>query len=604
MLSLDPKDLYKEIKSAVDKRNLALSTYDEQIKSYHGAAYEGEKSGVKESSYNHASIWLSSMLPSLVFRNPRVRVKTRKAVGMEQSQIEEAGVATQAFLNTWVKQQGFADKLRKCAVEFSFKFCFGMVTRRKHPGDPSIDTETERYLPEFQRLPIERIVLDPYCDDIKDSRYRGHVWYADKDDLLKQARAEIEEFGEEDAGWNLKGIESLESGTGMDDGAFHDRADVASDRDEVYLIDLWIPESDPDSDLGPEEGYHGQIMTLGYNGNESEAFFIRKPRPCYCPPCGPYAMRGYLDIPKHVYPSGPLTVSWGQEKMVQNMVDHANKSSAQYRKCWLVPAGGHDEDALITAMGANDVVIPVAGLSANTKPIQIEIGGVTDQQLRNIQFSLDQLERLTGLDAAAGGDVQGDSTATENAIADQARQTIRSHIVESFQLFAADILRKAAWYGFADEEVRMEIDEEVPGYEGVESATFVGGPGDLPLSAFESLAIDIEPMSMARENEAMSQRRSLQAVELSTQLATIARQFPEIDIELLQSQIADSMNMPGLDGVLDVQMSRQLMGVPADPGSIGGGGKSSAIHDGFGPERRETPGRLMAGILGQVSGVA
>jgi len=595
----EPQKLYDEINNAIDRRDEKLTNLSEMIASMHTKAYDG-KAAVEESTVNHAGIWLSVMLPRLVHRNPKTLVKTRKAMDGAQGEIEQHAEALQAFLNVWVKSENLASKLKTAAVEYSFVWCFGMVTRKKHPGDPTMDTAAERYLPEYVPISPWRCIVDPYCQRIEDARFVGHMWHCDKDDLLEQAKA-----ADEDEGWNVGLIERMSPENKSLVKTQHDERDgKVLDRNEVQLVDIWIPEKVHDEDVGPEDGFHGTLMTLGWDANEESAAHIREPRPYYGPPSGPYAMGGYMSVPKQVWPLGPLTLTRGHENLMREMVGHANRSCSEYRKVVLVPGGTDLEAAAKQAAVGRNQIITVPGMPSDAKPVVVEIGGVTDQQLRNIAYTRSELERMSGLDAAAQGEVTGDGTATEHALADQAMQTISGHIIDNFHEFVRQVLQKVAWYGFADDEIKMPLDADGADVSGFEMPVFVGGPGDMDMRAFRSFTVDIEPTSMERVNDAMNQQRMMQAISLIGQLLPMVRQFPEVDWDRLFTVIGDTMNMPDFGSLVDLDMASQLMGVPAQGGGSTPGLGIDAGFGNTGGQERQTVGKMMGSILSQAQGVA
>lgn len=604
MFTTDPTKLYAEIDKAITMRDEPLESLDKMIEYFHGQTYGGKKASLEQSTVNHSAIWLSIMLPRLIYRNPKVLVGTRKSIDGNQSAIEANAQALEAFLNVWVKSQKLAKKLKNSAMEYSFAWCFGMVTRRKHPGDPTQDTEAERYLPEFVRVPIWRMIVDPHCEQFEDARFVGHTWYGDKDDLIKTAKA-----ADEDDGWVVPAVEALEPAGGSKvQSRFETRDASSNDREEVHLIDIWIPEKLYDEDVGPEDGFHGTIMTLGWDSNKESTSHIRKPRPYYGPPTGPYAMGGYMSVPTKVFPLGPLMITKEHEDLLREMIAHANRSCSEYRKVILVPGGTNIEAAAKKAAIGKNQIIVVPGMAADAKPIVVEVGGVTDQQLRNIAYSRNELENTSGLDASGSGNVTGDSTATENAIADQARQTISGHVVDNFHQFVNDILEKSAWYGFHDEDIEIPITDDVDGLEEFESPVFVGGTGELDTSAFAGMSIDIEAMSMERTNDALNQRRVMQVMQLVSQIAPMVRQFPEVKWKMILGRVGDALNMPDLEDAIDFDMAMQLMGVPAQPDGgeqEQGLGVDAGLNDrNFDEqEKRETLGKI-TGALANVQGVA
>lgn len=596
----DKARLYQEIENAISIRDSALVNIKDQIARLAGSS-RGKVIDGGEAAMNYSALWLSVMMSRLIYNNPKVLVTAGEAIDGQQTPIQEAAHATEIFVNAWNDAEGLNKKLRRCAVDYAMAWCAGMVTRKKHPGDHSIDTETERYMPEFVRIPPWRMIIDPYCEDVEEARYLGHTWYCDKDDLVELAKA-----ADEDEGWDVGAVEAMQTEVNAFSSNMDPRDGQQNNRDEVVLLDLWFPEKLHDEDLGPEEGFHGTIMTLGWDSNQQTVYDFRKPRPCFCPASGPYAIGGYMPIPMSPFPMGPLAMTFGHESLVRDMVQTANTGCLEYKRAWLIPAGTDASDAAKKVLGSGDVVIPVPGMAADAKPIEIEIGGVTDMQLRNIMYSRGELERLGGLDGPGTGKANSHTTATSDAIAAESRKTISDHIVDNFHDFVREIEEKVAWYGFSDEDVKIALGDDVDGIDG-QDLNFEGGPGDLDMSAFLMFTIDIEPHSMERMNDAMHQHRVMQAFGLIVQIAQFVRQMPEVDWKAVISMIGDALNMPNLDQMIDIDMAMQLAGVPVQAGQGQGQAGGLGIDAGFNrasAPQRPTQGQDFGAILGQVAGVA
>ena len=582
MLSLDRDDLYKEIKYAMEERDAVIAGLNKMIARMHGPGYRA-KAGTEETSVNLALSWLSIFLPRLIHNNPKTMVSAREAIDGDQDSVVMAARSLQAFLNSWVKTAKLNKKMRLCARDYGFMFCCGMVTREKHPGDPSQDMAVDRYVPEFQRIPVWRMIVDPECESLDEARYIGHVWYADHDDLKKFAEDDPDE-------WNEEAINAMKPGRvdPMSVGTEAEGEDsIEVDRNQVVCIDLWIPEMLSDDELGPEDGFHGTILTLGFDKDQNTTQFIREPAAYYGPPTGPYAMGGWMSVMKSPFPLGPIAAARGHEDLLRKMVNKANKACADYKRIVLVPTGTKTADAARKVVKSDEYIIEVPGLAQNVKPEVIEVGGITDQQIKNMAHLERQLELVTGMNATIQGNADGEGSATEEAIAESGMQVRQTGIVDPFHEYVGDILDKVAWYGFHDEDVEQDITEAIEGMPPMNRPVFRGGAGDLDPRIFDTWSIDIEPMSMPRSSDQMHQRRVLQMLQLVGQLVPLIRAYPEVDWESVLDKLGDALNMPDLGTIIDFQQSNQLFAMGLTQAPTSGSGTSAGLNPG---SRREVQG--------------
>jgi len=608
MFSQKPDKLMEEIDAAIKERDEVLGSMDDRIRQFHGEAFRDNKDEIPDTVVNHQFAYVTGVLPRLVYHNPKVSISPRRDGGASPmspgSLVEAAGrpmsldqlaMVMKAYIDTWSKRVDLASELLRIGLDYCLWFGVAHFTRKRHPG-MSNELGTDTYMPQVERIPPQRVIVDPTVEDWRKARFIGHVWVSDKEDLERIAK---EANDADDDSWDIEAIRGLvEDADKQDLGDKHAQHGV--NRNEVVCYDLWVPEWRPDPDLGAFEGFHGGLVSVARTGGDSKGLtIIRKVRPYFGPPEGPYEIFGCYSVPKNVYPMSPTTATRGQETLLSMVSDEAVKSTKEYRKIVLVPAGldSEDEETGTKIATLKDVVIPVQGMSPDSKPFEFEMGGVTDAQLKNIAWMERNLQRVSAMDEVQQGEVSGEGTATEHAIANQEHQTRLSYVIDRYREGVRRILRRVGYMLLIDDTLAMPIPDAAPYSESMQIPWVVGGgdTGEISPEMFNLLSIDIEPMSMERVTEAVHQRRVMQTLELITQIAPIARQHPEWDWQKILQMLGEALNLPDLGSLVDFEMMMQLVGVAtngAQPNPVGGG---SVFGEGGG---RETAGQLMGQALG------
>lgn len=556
MLDLDPMKLLQEIEAAEQERDRHLSMYEAQLAQYHGPAWrEGTIVDNKLYPANHAFEYVSLINPRLVFDNPRTKVNSRRPEA--SGKIAEAH---QHGMNRWVKDSDLADQLLLHALDFSFNFTAALIRRKPIKG--MRDAEEQKLWPVIERIPQRRFIIDPTALHWEQARYVGHMWVMDKQDLIAEAARAKEQEG--DDSWKVDGIMSLSPDAGMDRLREPNQSRTVP-REEVLGYDLWIPERLVDEDLTPEDGFHGTLVTLAISNSENpgkrKAFLVREPRAFFGPKWGPYVMGGAYKVPDSPYTLGPVTATHAQAEELNLQVRGMYKSSREYKRLIIYDDTDPEMEGKLKAPDA--FLIGVPGFrDGNIPAMTLELGGITDQQLRMVEVFMEQLERVSGLSSAARGEVEGRGTATEQAIADKSSDTKVAFLKREFRKFTQRCLFTVMWYNHHDGDIEFALGEEAAEELGMPDPIFVGGPdaeGYLP--PFEDLELEIEIMSMDRTTEPLYQRRMLEMFQLISQMAPLVRQFPEYDWKIILDNLGDAFNWPELKDIVDLDMAAQMLGL-------------------------------------------
>jgi hypothetical protein len=560
-MSLDTKSsaLWEEVRAAEKFRDEHLKSIRQRVARYHGPGYKGvEIDGVNNTDpENHAFEWISSVVPRMAYDNPKFNFVSKRP--------GNAGIVVDALrrgCNRWARDVNFKRDCEVLAVDYAFAWFAAIVTLEARPG--MHQDEDPVMWPQVYRLGFKEFFLDPRAKQPEDSRYMGHTFIRDHQDLIDEAR------DNKDLGWDLEAIEKLKPGEGVEE--FHQGGDeyvgekAAPDRKEVLLKEVWVGSHELDDSPGSEAGFHGTIFTLstGFgDGDGNKPKYIRKPRPYYGPRSGPYVLAGSYTIPDDPWPMSALAAVESQAK---DMNDHAraSKNSADSYKRMVFVDNSMDRDLAEKVKNTPDsFVVPVNGLDKNSI-VPVEIGGLGKTQMDYLMVAKDRLERNSGMHESRSGATSG-ATATEVAVADRSSETRMGFVGGKFEDGIKQIARKIAFYLFIDDEIIFPLGSDDAEEMRMQNPWFRGGGGLESGFTFDDLEIDIEPYSMSRISEATLQQRTMQVSEIVMQMGPMVPQMPWIRWKNVLKQLGESIHSTELEDLIDVDMAMELAKAQPQP---------------------------------------
>ena len=544
MLDVSATNLYSEIQAAERYRDAHLEHYRDVINEYVGPAGPNGERG-ESAPDNHVYEYLSLTIPRIIHDNPRVEARTRRP----QSQGQSAS-ALEHGLNRWIRDTDVRGTLIRVAYDMLISFG-ATITTQEPSGRHDPRSDFMPYWPQCYRIPPKRLIIDPMALSFDQARYVGHMWIRDKEDLLDEAR--------DGNGWDVDAIEHLAADAGTEGYYEQNRGRDVPTRNEVVCYDLWVPEVELDDSPGSESGFHGTIytITVGQTGGESDpdkVGYIREPRPYYGPKTGPYTFFGTYYVPDSAYPLSPIMASLGQADELNAHVRSAARSAAQYKRLILVDSKSKKLMQDVKSQPDN-FVVPVEGLDRD-RVIPIELGGITNQQVNYIQMARERLDRNSGIHDVMRGNISGTATATEVATADASSSIRIDYLKRQFVRATEQMLYRSGWYLWNDDRVFFPIGGEAAQQMGMGEPYFQGG-GEPP-SSYDDIELEVDAYSMERTNEAMQQRRALEALQVVSNVAAAMPQAPYVNWEALLKQVGDSMNMPGMAQLIDKQALVQM----------------------------------------------
>ena len=544
MLDVTPKNLYLDIEAAETLRDSYLESYSEIVDRFTGEAYqEGHGISVPE---NHIYEYLSLTVPKLIYDNPRVHVSTRRPVS--QKGVAEA---LEHGINRWVRDTRVRDTLERVAYDMLMSYGVIITSESPQPGYAPGDVNAPHW-PMCYRIAPNRFFMDPIAGDITEARFAGHKWVRDKQDLLEEAK--------DDDTWNSEVIESLSENTGIDDVGRH--TEDYPDRHEIVGYEVWVPEISMPNFDDEDPQFNGTIYTIGVSAPDEngkrKSDFIREPRNFYGPKYGPYCVYGVYTVPDRPYPLSPIVATLSQMDDLNAHVQSASASAARYKRLVFVDARNKKLLQDIKSQPDN-YVVPVEGLSGDAI-VPAEFGGITRQQIDYISMARDRLDRNSGMHDAQRGVVTGDATATEVQVAESSGSLRFAYIRRRFQEAVRRTVDNAAWYMYHDSRVVFPLGMDAARALGMGEPYFVGGiPEQITGAMYSDVELEIDTYSMERANEALLQRRALEAYQVITQSAQMMAATPYVDWSSLLGKLGDSMNIPELGNLINEEQLKQML---------------------------------------------
>lgn len=592
-----PEKLWADIRAAETARKERLTNRRSRLSRMVGPAGGTRAPGTEYEPENRLYEWLAYTLPKVTFNNPKVRIRSARP-GFPDA----IAKALQSSTNRWIREQRLRRMLRLSAVDYLMDWAPTMVTQEPRPGH--IVSGVPVWWPQFYSLEPHTFFMDPLALTLEQARFAGHVFLRDYETLCEEAK-------NPENGWNLEAVERLTPEAGVEE-VIPDRGD-APPRGEVALYEVWCPELHEDLDEDPDDGFSGTLYTLGcYRDTQGEeAYELRPPRAYYGPREGPYGLASFLqlrDFPYGISPTIPAEQQLRDLAMTSRaMLDaaHKHKIGTTYPSQFAA-----EIEKFINTAGQYGVPLP-PGAADLVK--QIEIAGVTQQQLLHYEMKAQTLDRVLGMADAQRGVVTGDATASENMIAAQATDVRGGDIRQQYQDHVADDLRKVVWFMFHDDRFVVELDGmQIPG---MLRPAFRGGKSKG--LKFDDLELEIEPYSMEHEGPAMKQARVQRTIEMVGWLAEMVPAAPwmpwtkiipeltedsgiqealeEIDVEAAVEWAAAQAQFEGKQPQdIKATSGRQSQGRPINATVKGGQGRG-ATSSNYGKGPKALPPQKMGG---------
>ena len=547
MLDLSFDAIRREVESAERFRDVHISSVRTMVEKYHGPAFRDDRTDAYiDDPENFGHEYVSLVLPRIIHDTPKFRVK----LGDPMLDLM-VGKRLQIAINRWSRISKLRRTLERIATDMLFSYGVALTVSEPRAEVRAIDGK-EPYLPRVYRISPDRFFIDPAATHIEDARFMGHCYAVDKNDLIAMAQR--------DKTWDIDALYEIPSGTDMNEVRDDNGRDI-EDRKELAVYEVWVPESDEtvaekiDEQFGPGM-VNGTIYTFVKGRSKASKWdgFIRQPIPYFGPRQGPYTVFGVYTVPDDPYPLSPLMAIQSQLEDLNAHLVSVRSSAAAYKRLVMVDAR-NAKLAQDIKDKPHDYIVLSESLDRD-KVVNLEVGGITQQQVQYSQIAQDRLDRVSGIHDAMRGNIQGSATATEVAVAESSATMRMAHLKRQFQESVDDIARSVLWFMWHDDRVAFPL-----GREGAE-ALLEADPkfnGGVRMPGWEDLEVAVDAYSMERVSEALVQKRAMELLQITTSVAQGMMSMPFIRWREILSVVGDALNMPHLADMIDQNAMAQAM---------------------------------------------
>lgn len=544
MLELTESNLSDLVTEAIRYRCQHTDHSQARIRKFAGNRYRTDWTAGGDAHENYGWEYCVNTLPGLFHQAPRIEIASDfKNTEMFGTIIRH----TETAYNGWLEKSEAADTISRIVGDTMFDFGVGMTLLEAFPGqgdDPQND-QPQPLLPRLYRVSPRRFVIDPTASAPDQARFMGHIWCRDMDDLVNSKMFDptaLDAMAVDQPATDFLDPEA--QGGGRPGGGSR------SVRNRAWGMELFIPET-------------RQILTLGITGSVRSdglnVVILREPQQYYGHRHGPYRVFGMYWVPDQVLPIAPLAITEEEEDELNRHLGQISDDAGTAKQV-IINTGSAKDGALITT-AANGLVLNIPGAQKDML-FPLTFPGAQPANVEHVMLLRERLDRKGGLTEATRGRVDPDATATAEAAAAAGTSRRAAFQKKEFRKCCASLLERALYYFWESDQVTWDVPIKDPqtGQEIVQ--TLVGGPiPDMEALhlPFETLRLNIEPMTMEYEDDAIKQRRLAGFFEGMTNMIAFAKVEPSFKIENAIDDLAESFNIRGAgERYLDMNMFRQM----------------------------------------------
>jgi hypothetical protein len=547
-MKVDPKSISSAVNASFEHfaqfrraRSFFLSA---MVGRFYGKNQGFELGDQKASPLNLMNSAVATMVPNLVYNDPRVKVRTDVLAYKAYAETLELAA------NHLVREINLRETLRQAVVDSVF--LAGFVKTGLAAGGGIVDIEGDAYevgQPFAERVDPDDIILDPMARDWQEQAFIGNRFRVDMDDLQASGLYDADELEKayeltsryDGAGQSVPGAEQL-GGKKSNDEEYRRYIDLA----DIYLPAEQIIVTLPVSPGGLQDKF---LRVADYDGPET----------------GPYHMLGYQYVPDNLLPCPPAS-TWYDLHVLGNRIARKLARQADRLKRVLAYEPSSTEDVNAIADADDGETVPVENIQAIR---EVQYGGTGDEAYswmdwvkQNFSEQAGNLDMLSG----SGSDAP---TATQAELLHANTSVRLADMQNQVYQFAAHITRDLAFFLHTDPLIELPLIRRREGVEEQVVYTPEMREGD-----WFDFNLDIEPYSMSRPDPNKEVRRK---IEFATNVVPAAAQAmallgPGFDVGAYLKRMAHEVGINDADEWLNTPemqewtMRRLMMSTVGDPG--------------------------------------
>lgn len=527
-----PNNVGKLIDASVDKfdhmKKARMRFLSQYVGRFYAKTRHGEDEDKKASPVNLIYTAVSTLVPNLVFRDPKFKVRTDILTYRGYADMLELGT------NTLAKKIKFRKQLRMAVVDSLFYAGFiktGIATSGEFitMADQTIAIGE----PFADRVDPDDIILDPTARDWEEQMVVGNRFQVLRQDMLDS------ELYDNDLVMSLQGRSDIKNPSEARFISGKDNNDEIKELlDFVDIVELYFPRDKRVIQVPWVKGYRPEsfLRDVDYSGPDS----------------GPYHMLGYAQIPDNVLPLPPVSLWYDLHVLGNRMARKIGRQADRMKR--VLAYDGQSEGDAQTIVEADD------GEAVRVQNVQgikeVNYGGATEDAYGFMQWVEAKFsEMANSLDSLSGNKADA-PTATQSEMLQQNTSVRLADLQNQVYDFAAEIGTDLAFFLHTDPLIELPLVRRVNGADEQVVYTPEDRKGD-----FICYALNVQPYSMAKPDPARKVQHLLQFASNVIPAAAQAAQIlgPAFKIQLFLERIASEIGLEEIDEIIDMPTFKNWM---------------------------------------------
>ncbi len=560
-MQLTPQNVSKAITASFGKfdhfRKARGRFMSQMVSRFYSRNQVQDKEDKKASPLNLLHTAVTTLVPNLVYGDPRVKVRTDILAYRQY-----ADNLLSPAINSVIKKTDLRTTLREVIFDAIFMAGFiktGIATGEDYAVlDGDLIEVGEVYA---KRVDPDDIILDPLAKSWDEQSFIGNRFRANLDDLIASGLYD-EEYLENLSNRyeeNNKGQAERLTETRPED-ALHDVQRFV-DLCEIYL---------------PREKV---VLTIPYSRDGTADKFLRI-ADYDGPRSGPYHMLAFTPVSDNILPVAPAMI-WYDLHILGNRIARKLSRQAERLKRVLIYNDAASEDVETLAEADDGETVKVGDIN-NIK--ELTLGGATAEAYQWMQWVKSNFsDQANSMDQLSGSGTGGVPTATQAEML-QANGSVRMGDMQGIvYLFTAEVTRDIGFYLHTDPLIqlplvsRQRVVDPATGQASVQDVQVHYTPEMRQGEAFD-YTYSIEPYSMAKPDPNMAVRRKLEFAQTVIPAAAQATMMlgPGFKIGPFLRRMAMEVGIEDADEWLDdpsfeqwIMQKMALAQAQGDPGKAG-----------------------------------
>jgi hypothetical protein len=486
-----------------------------------GAAGSDER---KASPLNLMYNAVTTMVPNLVYNDPRVKIRTEVLAYRNYAGTLE--LAT----NHLVRKIKLRHTLRKVITDALF--CAGFVKTGLAVSGQTLDLEGKIHdigEPFADRVDPDDIVIDPMARDWDEMSFVGNRFRMAKKLLLESGLYPNDKIEKLCSRYTDGKYRQEAASIAGDANIAQQYQDVA---EYVDLVEVYLPQEQIILTIPYGIGYGDEsvLRVVDYEGPES----------------GPYHMLGFAYVPDNVLPVPPASI-WYYLHVLGNRIARKIARQAERMKRVLAYDGTAVEDAQEIADAEDGETIRVDNIDGIK---EVGFGGTTEDAYQYMSWVQGEFSKQAGNIDLLGGTAANQPTATQSEMLQTNSQVRLSDMQNINYTFTGEVATDLAFFLHTDPLIDLMLTRRQSGIDRQVRYTPEMREGD-----FFDYMLSVQPYSMARQDPNLKVRRVLDFIQ--TGLPAMAQAFqllgPAFNIEAAMNLVMREVGIEEADELINSQ---------------------------------------------------